>query len=80
MIREEFHVGRAVKEDLSGDGRQRVSQVAQLVLAVGEAAVVLELANAGLFVVTAHLSLVVRVHSTNIMATRIVGGHRLNKR
>lgn len=42
---------------------------------VGETAIILELAHTGLLEVTAHLRLIVRVHSTNIVSSRIVHGH-----
>ena len=44
---------------------------------VGETAIILELAHTGLLEVTAHLRLIVRVHSTNIVSSRIVHGHGL---
>ena len=79
VIWQEFHVGRAIEEDLAGDGRQRVSQIPQLVLAMREAAVVLELADTCLHEVAADLRLVVRVHGTNVVPAGIVVRHWLNK-
>ena len=79
MVWQEFHVGRAVEEDLARDGRQRVRQIPQLVVAVSEAAVVLELADAGLHEVTADLRLVVRMHSTNVVPAGVVLRYWLNK-
>ena len=80
VIRQKFHVRRAVKENFSWNRRQRVCQVSQLVISVSEAAIVLELADAGLLVVAAHLSLVIRVHSTDVVTAGIIDGHSLNKK
>ena len=79
VVRQEFHVWRAIKKHFAGNRRQRVSQTAQLVLTMSEAAVVLELADTGLLIVTADLRLVVRVNSPNVVAARVVRWHRLNK-
>ena len=79
VVWQEFHVGRAVEEDLAGDGRQRVCQIPQLVVAMCEAAIVLELAHACLHEVAADLRLVVRVHSTNVVPTGVVLRYWLNK-
>ena len=74
---QELHVGRAVEEDFARDGRQRVRQIPQLVLAVREATVVLELADARLHEVATDLRLVVRMHSANVVPTRVILRHRL---
>ena len=79
VVWQEFHVGRAVEEDLAGDGRQRVRQIPQLVVAMREAAIVLELADACLHEVAADLCLVVRVHGTNVVPAGVVLRHWLNK-
>ena len=79
VVWQEFHVGRAVEEDLARDRRQRVRQIPQLMVAVREAAIVLELADACLHEVAADLRLVIRVHSTNIVPAGVVLRYWLNK-
>lgn len=76
---QKFHVWRAVKQNFARDRRQRVGQVTQLVMPMGEAAVILELAHACLLEIAAHLRLVVRVDGADVMPTWIIVGHRLNK-
>ena len=59
MVWQKLHVWRAVKEDLSWNGWERVSQVSQLVHSVGEAAVLSKLADASHLEVATNLCLVV---------------------
>lgn len=75
MVGQEFHVGRAVEEHFAGNGWQRVRQVPQLVIPVGEAAVVLEFADTCLHEVAADLGFVVGVDSADVVAARVVFRH-----
>ena len=77
VARQEFHVRRAVQEDFAGNGRKRISQTSKLVLAMSEAAIVLELAHARLLEVAAHLRLIVRVHRTYVVSAWIIHRHGL---
>ena len=77
MVWQKLHIWRAVKEDLSRDGWQRVSQVSQLVHTVGEAAVLSKLADSSHLEVAANLSLVVRVHCADVVSTWVVRWHWL---
>ena len=79
MVRQEFHIGWTVEQNLAGNGRQRIRQVAQFVLTVREAAILLELAHAGLHEVAADLRFVVRVHGADIVTPWVVIRHGLNK-
>ena len=74
---QKFHVRRTVKEDFARDRRQRVRQVAQLFGTMGEAAVVLELAHAGLLKVAADLCFVIGVHGSDVVMAWVVDWHRL---
>lgn len=47
---------------------------------MGEATIVLELADSSLFVVAADLGLVVRVHSTDVVTARVIDWHCLQKK
>ncbi len=59
MAWQKFHIGRAVEKHLTGNRRQWICQISQLIVTMGEAAVVLKLAHASLLEVATDLSLVV---------------------
>lgn len=79
VVRQEFHIGWTVEQDLAGNGRQRIRQVAQFVLTVRKAAILLEFAHTGLHEVAADLRFVVRVHGADIVTPGVIIRHRLNK-
>ncbi len=59
MARQKFHIGRAVKKNLTRNRRQWICQISQLIVTMGKAAVFLELAHASLLEIATDLSLVV---------------------
>ena len=77
VARQKFHIRRAIKKHFSRNRRKCISQVSQLFIAVSEAAVLSKLAHTCLLEVAAHLCLVVRVHSSNVVPAGVGRRHRL---
>ena len=77
MAGQKLHIGWTVQQHFSWNGWQRISQASELVITVSKAAVVLELANTSLLVISAHLSLVVGVNCTDVVASWVLFRHGL---
>ena len=77
MAGQKLHIWWTVQQHFSWNWWQGISQRSELVITVSKAAVVLELADTGLLVISAHLSLVVGVNCTDVVTSWVLLRHGL---
>ena len=80
VLGEKFHFWWAVKKDFTRDWRHWISKCSQLIIPVSKTTVISKFTDTSLLEITADLSFVVTVDSSDVMSAWEVLRHGLNKK